>query len=109
MYRSWWSTKRGWETASLRMQALEGVALLELSESAVLLAEELVAKGPLPEKAAIDASHVAVAVNAGIDYLLTWNFKHLANAAMRTKIESICRLRGYRPCTICTPDELLEE
>ncbi len=95
--------------ADLRLQALEGIALIQLTEDAALLAEELVAKGPLPEKAALDALHIAAAVSAGVDYLLTWNFKHLANATMRSKIESLCRLRGYEPCIICTPEELLEE
>ena len=95
--------------AELRLQALEGIALVQLSEDGALLAEELVAKGPLPEKAAVDALHIAAAVSAGVDYLLTWNFKHLANAAMRSKIDSVCRLRGYEPCVICTPEELLEE
>ena len=95
--------------AELRLQALEGIALIQLSEEAVLLAEELVAKGPLPEKAALDALHIAAAVSAGVEYLLTWNFKHLANAAMRSKIESMCRWRGYEPCIICTPEELSEE
>lgn len=95
--------------AQLRLQALEDIALIQLTEDAALLAEELVAKGPLPEKAALDALHIAAAVSGGVDYLLTWNFKHLANASMRSKIEAMCRLRGYEPCIICTPEELLEE
>jgi PIN domain len=95
--------------AERRLQILEGLSLVLLTEDARLLARELVAKGPLPENAALDALHVAAAVSAGVDYLLTWNFKHLANAAMRNKIESVCRLRGYEPCLICTPEELLEE
>lgn len=95
--------------AEFRLQALEGIALVQLTEDGALLAEELVAKGPLPEKAAVDALHIAAAVSAGVDYLLTWNFKHLANAAMRSKIDSVCRLWGYEPCVICTPEELLEE
>ena len=45
----------------------------------------------------------------GMDYLLTWNFKHIANATMRYKIERVCRLTGYEPPIICTPQELLEE
>ena len=49
-----------------------------------------------------------VVVN-GMDYLLTWNCTHIANASMRHKIESICRLIGYEPPVICTPEELMEE
>ena len=57
----------------------------------------------------VDALHIAVAVCGGVDYLLTWNFKHLANAAMRKGIERICQANGYEPCIICTPEELMEE
>ena len=59
-------------------------------------------------QAAVDAVHVAVAVANGMDYLLTWNCTHIANATIRTKIEHICRSKGYEPPTICTPEELLE-
>jgi len=44
-----------------------------------------------------------------MDYLLTWNFKHLANATLRSSIENLCRVQGYEPCTICTPEELAED
>ena len=63
----------------------------------------------MPQKAVEDALHVAVATLNGMDYLLTWNFKHIANAIMRYKIERVCRLAGYEPSIICTPQELLEE
>ena len=55
-----------------------------------------------------DALHIAIAVTNGVEYLLTWNCPHLANAAMRREIERICRARGYEPVMICTPEELLE-
>ena len=45
----------------------------------------------------------------GMDYLLTWNCKHIANAVIRPRIEGICRAAGYEPPVICTPEELLEE
>ena len=48
------------------------------------------------------------AYSNGVEYLLTWNYKHLANAAMRTSIEEICRANRYEPSIICTPEELLE-
>ncbi len=66
-------------------------------------------RGPLPQKAAVDALHIAAAVSSGLDYLLTWNFKHLANAAMRARIDGVCRDLEYEPCIICTPEELLED
>jgi hypothetical protein len=48
-------------------------------------------------------------MNGGIDFLLTWNCKHIANAIMRSKIEQICRVNGYEPSIICTPEELMED
>jgi len=68
----------------------------------------LVTAGAVPEKAAEDALHIAIAVTNGVEYLLTWNCRHLANAALRTKIEEVCRSAGYEPVIICTPEELLE-
>ena len=64
--------------------------------------------GTLPPKARLDAAHVAVAAVNGMDYLLTWNLRHLANAALRGKIEGVCRDAGTVPPIICTPEELME-
>jgi hypothetical protein len=61
----------------------------------------------MPSKSAVDAIHVAVSVVHGVDYLLTWNCTHLANAAIRVKIDQMCRSRGYSPVVICTPEELM--
>ena len=63
----------------------------------------------MPENAAEDALHITIAVTNGIEYLLTWNHKHMANAAMRSAIDRICRVSGYDPVVICTPEDLLEE
>ena len=94
------------EAAQLRLSALAGIPEVELPSEAKALAHELVEPGPLPVKAAIDAFHIAASVAGGADYLLTWNFKHLANAALRKRIEAVCRSRGYEPPVICTPEEL---
>lgn len=83
--------------------------LLELNEEALSFAEELIENGPLLQNAVEDALHIAVATLNEMDYLLTWNFTHLANATMRYKIEQVCRQLGYEPPIICTPQELLEE
>jgi len=95
--------------AEQHLQAIVDIPLLTLSEEAVAFAEKLVEEGPMPRKAVEDALHIAVATLNGMDYLLTWNFKHIANATMRYKIERICRLTGYEPPIICTPQELLGE
>jgi hypothetical protein len=99
----------GDEHAAEQRQAIGDIPLLTLNEEAVAFAEKLVREGPMPRKAVEDALHIAVAALNGMDYLLTWNFKHIANATMRYKIERICRLTGYEPPIICTPQELLGE
>jgi len=73
------------------------------------LSEALIEQIPFPPRAAADALHIAIAVVSGMDYLLTWNCTHIANAALRSAIESICRSRGYDVPIICTPEELLQE
>jgi hypothetical protein len=83
--------------------------LLEQTEEATRLAQALVDRVPLPERAAVDALHVAIAAVHGVDYLLAWNCTHIANARLRDPIESVCRENGYEPPSICTPDELLAE
>lgn len=72
------------------------------------LADALLRSGTLPEKARVDALDVGVAAANGIDYLLTWNLRHLANAAIRGKIEQAVRDAGMVPPIICTPEELME-
>lgn len=96
------------EAAAERTEALEGLPLIEPDERADALAERLMREVPLPQKAAVDAAHIAVAAVSGMDYLLTWNFKHIANAFLRDRIERVCRSSGYRPPVICTPEELIE-
>lgn len=96
------------EAAARRLAALQGIPLLTLSEEAAGLAQALIAPGPLPPNAVIDALHIALATVNGMQYLLTWNCTHIANAAIRSDIEDVCRAQGYEPPVICTPEELLE-
>lgn len=95
--------------ASERMAVLNDLPLLEQTEEATRLAQSLLEQVPLPERAAVDALHIALAAIHGMDYLLTWNCTHIANATLREPIESICRASGYEPPAICTPEELLSE
>ena len=71
------------------------------------LARELLRRTPLPPGAAPDALHIAIAAYHGIDYLLTWNCKHLANAEIRPRVERTCNALGFRPAVMCTPSELM--
>ena len=94
--------------AQRRLDVLSGIAELDITEGARDLAGRLVAEIPLSEKAQIDGLHIGVATVHGMDYLLTWNCRHLANATLRRQIESVCGASGYGPPIICTPQELME-
>ncbi|MGL5098222.1 MAG: type II toxin-antitoxin system VapC family toxin, partial [Planctomycetia bacterium] len=94
--------------AAERLTFLDGLPLLAEDEVSEALANALLRDVPLPAKAAADALHVAIAAVNGIDYLLTWICRHLANAVLRSRIEAVCRTAGFLPPTICTPLELLE-
>ena len=96
------------DAASRRMVAISGIPELEATEEVRTLGKALIAEGSLPPKAEIDAYHIAVSTVHGIEYLLTWNCTHIANAIMRPKIENLCRKYGYEPPIICTPQELME-
>lgn len=89
-----------------RVRALDGIAMLPLTDTATQLARELIRHGALPQKATVDAFHIGVAAAHRITYLLTWNCKHLANATMRSTIERVCLAEGLRAPIICTPEEL---
>ena len=95
------------EAARLRLNSLTGVPEVSLDMEAKALARSLIERGPIPREAALDAFHIAAAVAGGADYLLTWNFKHLANAALRRGIDVVCQAEGYEPPVICTPEELM--
>lgn len=124
--RQWWETRssafhllvselvreeagRGdMEASSKRMTIIERMPILTTSDAAASLAEQLVSAGPIPRESAADALHIAVAAVNGVDYLLTWNCKHLANAAFRRRIEALVEEAGYGCPVICTPEELME-
>jgi predicted nucleic acid-binding protein len=94
------------KAAEERLEALEGIALLAVVEEADSLARALLERVPLPDRATADALHIATAAVHGMDYLLRWNCTHIANAALRGRIEAVCREAGFEPPTICTPEEL---
>jgi hypothetical protein len=87
---------------------LTELTLLEITEEALTLTQGLLQHRAIPREFPEDALHVAIAVVNGIDSLLTWNYKHLANASMRSKVEATCRELGYEAVVICTPEELME-
>ena len=89
-----------------RLRVLRGIPALAVTDQATRLAGELVRRGALPRQATVDAFHIGVAAAHQIEYLVTWNCKHIANATMRGTIEAICRSAGLTPPIICTPEEL---
>jgi predicted nucleic acid-binding protein len=123
----WWTRRRGQfelytsqlvieeasqgdaESAERRLAAIEGVPLLALSDGVAHMARALVEKGPLPERAADDAIHLAAAAIHGMDFLLTWNCRHLANAEMTEAIVGVIAQQGFVSPVVCTPEELMGE
>jgi predicted nucleic acid-binding protein len=93
--------------AQRRLGELVSIPLLGLTDEAQALARELIENGALPRQAVEDALHIALATVHGMDYLLTWNCRHIANARMREAVVSVCMMRGYEPPVICTPEELM--
>jgi len=96
------------QAAQARLLVLQPMLVLETTVEALELAKELLQEGALPAKAAGDALHIAIAATKAIPFLLTWNCRHLANAATRPMIETVCNARGFKASIICTPEELLE-
>jgi hypothetical protein len=94
--------------AADRLKALVGIPILKADPEAQSLSTDLLQRVPLPPKAALDAVHIAIAVVNGMDFLLTWNCTHIANATLRSAIEDVCRSRGFSTPVICTPDQLLK-
>ena len=123
--REWWETRRNdfqlyssqavvketsqgdAEIASQRLEILRSFSLLDLNQSVLSLAEQFLERSNLPAKADVDAVHIAAATVHGMDYLLTWNCKHIANAQMQRKLAEISLDCGYELPILCTPYELL--
>jgi hypothetical protein len=123
--REWWNTRRGdfhlrtselvlqeaaggeREMARTRLGVLHGIPLVPTSPKAETLVEALVRTGLLPEKARSDAWHIALAATAELDYLLTWNCRHIANPAMSPRLVRICLEYLPRVPMLTTPEALL--
>jgi hypothetical protein len=124
--REWWDTKRHLfdlyvsavvieeaqdgdaEAAAARLAVIADLTLLEVTQDARELAAVLLRETRLPSKATADALHIATAAVHGMDYLITWNCKHIANAVIFRSVEQACRRNGYEPPVMCTPEELTE-
>jgi len=97
------------EAAADRMQLLVGVPLVPMTDEVRQIAETLVSASLMPAKAAADALHIAAAAFAGVEYLLTQNCRHIANAHTLPRVYAILADQGYGGLLICTPAEFLGE
>jgi len=122
----WWESRDDWQlflsplvlreagggdadAAARRLTFTHGLTRLPMTDDVHTLAANLLAGAALPGNAVEDALHIAVAAVHGMEYLLTWNCRHIANATKRLAISTICEQSGYRTPVICTPEELLGE
>lgn len=97
------------DAAKARLRAIEGIPFVAYPSDVSEVVKALLSARAVPPKAAEDALHIALSATNGIDYLLTWNCKHIANANTRRSIELALQKMGYVCPIICTPLELLGE
>ena len=94
--------------AAARVAIAQELRFAQVKREALELAAALVAGAGVPQKANEDALHIATAATNGIDYLLTWNCTHIANAVTIPRVNAICRSRGFEPPLIYTPQEFMD-
>lgn len=92
--------------AALRAEKAEGIERLSSSEEAEHLTRRLLEAGVVPAGSEEDAAHIAIASAQGMDYLLTWNFKHINNAEKKAAILAVVESCGFNCPALCSPEEL---
>jgi hypothetical protein len=125
--REWWETRRHTfqlyisqlvvdeagagdpAAARQRLKVLQDLPLLDITPEVADVASSILASGKVPRKAATDAAHIAIAAVHGMDFLVTWNCVHIANAAIAKALAAICRRHACECPVICTPEELMGE
>jgi hypothetical protein len=95
------------EMAESRLRLLAGLPRVKITDEVVALTADLLRAHALPQKAAEDALHIALATVHGMDFLLTWNCAHIANAEMIPAIRATILAAGYECPEICTPEGML--
>lgn len=93
--------------AQKRLDALHGIPLLDINDDVRTIAMGLVTEGYVPAHVFEDAMHIAIAAVHGVDFVLTWNFKHIANPMLQEQIARFLDSRHYPMPFICSPQELL--
>jgi len=92
--------------AKERLEILQGIPLLNQSDEAEMLAELLIDRKAVPASEPRDALHIATAAVNGVQFVATWNFKHILNPHLQAQIAATCRDSGFIPPVICTPEQL---
>ena len=95
--------------SQLRIIAIKDFQVLRTNDEVIELAKILLSKKAIPEKCPEDAMHIAMAAIYKVDYIVTWNFKHINNPFMKKKISKIIEESGYDSPVICSPEELIGE
>lgn len=94
------------EAARARLAVLAPLRSLSATAESEAMVPILLRETRLPADALLDMSHVSIATVHGMQFLLTWNCRHIANARTVRVVERICRSLGFEPPVLCTPDEL---
>ena len=125
--RDWWDFQRGKHElftsqvvldevafgeramAQIRLDLLDGVPILQVTNEVKTLARKVLESGLLPGTADRDAVHIALASAYEMDILLSWNCRHIANAAIQARLRKLAEAAGFTLPVICTPEELMED
>ena len=95
-----------YKAAQLRIEAIANIPSLAISDEATKIADLLLTRGTIPKGSEEDALHIGIAAAQGVDFLLTWNFKHINNAETREAITQLVYSCGYKCPQLCSPEEL---
>lgn len=102
------STHDGPDLAAERLESLDGFPLLTPDPGVETIAKEIMGRAILPPKALFDALHIAIVAHHRVDYLLTWNCRHIANAKILPRIYAVLNDLSVPIPIICTPEEMVE-
>lgn len=122
--REWWNTRGNYElcvseevlreagrgdadAAAQRLAALADCTILPVTREAEELTGRIVATGLIPPRALRDAIHIGMSTAHGVDFLVTWNCRHINNATIQQRLRGVCRAAGFEMPVICTPHGLL--
>jgi hypothetical protein len=94
------------KAAQLRLEIVADISSLAISDEATSIANLLLAKSAVPKGSEEDALHIGIAAAQGVDFLLTWNFKHINNAETKNAIVRLVESCGYTCPQLCSPEEL---